>query len=74
MFEMQLIHRRCLMAAGPGKGIGKAIAVRFAEEGARLVLAGRKADILEEVRSEPAALSVSLACCLDPHHPSAVFQ
>ena len=41
------------LSAGPGKGIGRAIAVRFAEEGGRLVLAGRKADILDEVCSDP---------------------
>jgi hypothetical protein len=40
-----------LCSAGPGKGIGRAIAVRFAEEGGSIVLAGRKAEILEEVCS-----------------------
>lgn len=47
--SMHVIYNYYLMAAGPGKGIGKAIAIRFAEEGGRLVLAGRKADVLEEV-------------------------
>ncbi|CAL5223416.1 g5928 [Coccomyxa viridis] len=47
-----LLEDKWAMITGPGKGIGKAIAVRFAEEGARLVLAGRKADILEEVAEE----------------------
>lgn len=52
-----------MSTAGPGKGIGKAIAVRFAEEGAKLVLAGRKADVLEEVRVQPAFVTQSKALC-----------
>ena len=59
-----------VMAAGPGKGIGRAIAVRFAEEGGRLVLAGRKADVLEEVCSHPAALYISRMHCRHPPLPS----
>ena len=41
----------CWMAVtGPGSGIGKAISIRFAEEGGSIVLAGRKPDVLEEVQ------------------------
>ena len=38
-----------MVLAGPGSGIGKAISIRFAEEGGSIVLAGRKPDVLEEV-------------------------
>ena len=61
------LHLYPVMAAGPGKGIGRAIAVRFAEEGGRLVLAGRKADVLEEVCSHPGALDNT---CMHCRHPS----
>ncbi len=41
----------CWMAVtGPGSGIGRAISIRFAEEGGSIVLAGRKPDVLEEVQ------------------------
>ena len=39
-----------LVCTGPGSGIGKAISIRFAEEGGSIMLAGRKPDVLEEVR------------------------
>ena len=39
-----------MAVTGPGSGIGKAISIRFAEEGGSIVLAGRKPDVLEEVQ------------------------
>ena len=67
-----------MMAAGPGKGIGKAIAIRFAEEGGRLVLAGRKADVLEEVcavsTSRLHCRRASSNCCVMPLKLSTEIQ
>jgi short-subunit dehydrogenase len=48
MDDMKL-DGRVVVITGASSGIGRAAALRFAEEGARLVLAARRADVLEEV-------------------------
>ncbi|CAK0785231.1 hypothetical protein CVIRNUC_008437 [Coccomyxa viridis] len=47
-----LLDGKWAMITGPGSGIGRAISIRFAEEGGSIVLAGRKPDVLEEVAEE----------------------
>lgn len=46
------IKNKIALITGAGKGIGKATAVRLAEEGAAVALLARSASDLEEVRSE----------------------
>ena len=41
---------------GGGSGIGRGIAVRMAQAGANVVLAGRRPDVLDKVRDEITAL------------------
>jgi NAD(P)-dependent dehydrogenase (short-subunit alcohol dehydrogenase family) len=42
---------RCVIVTGAGRGIGRAVAQRFAAEGAFIVLVGRTPHMLEETRS-----------------------
>jgi NAD(P)-dependent dehydrogenase (short-subunit alcohol dehydrogenase family) len=45
-------ERKVVVITGGGGGIGKAAAARFLEEGASLVLSGRRAEVLEEARRD----------------------
>ncbi len=47
-----LLEDRVALITGAGRGIGKAIALKFAEEGAKVVLTGRNAAVLGEVVRE----------------------
>ncbi len=50
---------------GPAKGMGRAVSLAFAHEGARLVLAGRDTDAIEPVAAEARAMGVQalvIAC------------
>ena len=52
---------------GGGTGIGKALAVEFAAEGAKLALSGRRRDRLEEAATELRAGGARVArIALDP--------
>ena len=45
---------------GPAKGMGRAVTLAFAQEGAKLVLAGRDIDAIEPVAAEARALGVDV--------------
>jgi 3-oxoacyl-[acyl-carrier protein] reductase len=51
------------LVTGASQGIGETIARRFAERGARVILAARSLDKLERVKEEVAAIG-GLSCCL----------
>ena len=52
MFEIDLLKGKTIIITGGGTGLGKSMAVRFAELGANLVLTSRRQDVLDETSSE----------------------
>lgn len=48
MFEKNLLHGRTILITGGGTGLGRSMALRFAELGASLFLVGRREDPLRE--------------------------
>jgi NAD(P)-dependent dehydrogenase (short-subunit alcohol dehydrogenase family) len=52
MFASDLLHGHTILVTGGGSGLGKAMALRYAELGAKLALLGRRPEPLEEVTAE----------------------
>ena len=48
MFEKDLLKNRTILITGGGTGLGRSMALRFAELGANLFLVGRREDPLKE--------------------------
>ena len=66
MFQPGLLSRRRALITGGGTGLGEAIARRYAELGASLVLTGRRAAVLDEaaarIRADFGADVQTIAC------------
>ncbi len=52
MFEIDLLKGKTIIITGGGTGLGKSMAVRFAELGANLVLTSRRQNVLDETSAE----------------------
>lgn len=65
MFQPELLAGQRILITGGGSGLGAAMATRFAELGARLLLAGRRAEVLEATAAtlRAAGAQVDTAVC-----------
>jgi NAD(P)-dependent dehydrogenase (short-subunit alcohol dehydrogenase family) len=52
VFQQDLLKDRAIFITGGGTGLGRSMALRFAELGARMFLVGRREEPLKEVRDE----------------------
>lgn len=52
MFQTDLLKDKKIMITGGGTGLGKSMALRFAELGAHLILTGRREQVLETAAAE----------------------
>jgi len=52
MFQSDLLKGKNILITGGGTGLGKAMALRFAELGANLILTGRRQEVLEGAAKE----------------------
>lgn len=52
MFQKDLLKGKNILITGGGTGLGKSMALRFAELGANLVLTGRRQEVLESAAKE----------------------
>src|SRR3954469_1682862 len=66
MFEKNLLAGKRVLVTGGGSGLGAAMARRFAELGAELIICGRRLELLEQtaaqLRSEPKAKVSTIRC------------
>jgi NAD(P)-dependent dehydrogenase (short-subunit alcohol dehydrogenase family) len=66
------LHRRVAIITGAGRGIGKATALAFLDDGYRVALAGRDPDALERTAAESGAVDRALVIPTDVTEPDAV--
>jgi len=67
---MGQLHNRVALITGAGRGIGRAIALSYAKEGAKLALVARTRDALEQTAQEAQVLGASTCIvCADVSDP-----
>jgi NAD(P)-dependent dehydrogenase (short-subunit alcohol dehydrogenase family) len=73
MFESDLLKGRTILVTGGGTGLGRSMALRFAELGARLFLIGRREDPLQQTAEDLRAKGARAAfACADVRDYAAV--
>ena len=73
MFDKQLLNDKSIIVTGGGTGLGKSMALRFAELGADLVITSRRKEVIEktaEELGEHGGKVLAIAC--DVRHPDQV--
>ncbi len=78
MFQADLLAGKRILITGGGTGLGAAMAARFAELGASLVLCGRRAEVLEAtavaLRERGAAVTTARCDVRDPNAIEAMVE
>ncbi|AVT79279.1 SDR family oxidoreductase [Rhodopseudomonas palustris] len=78
MFEAGLLANKRILITGGGSGLGAAMAARFAELGASLVLCGRRAEVLHEtaerLRSRGSHVDTIVCDVRDPQAAEAMLD
>jgi len=70
-----MLNSKIALITGGGRGIGRAIALAFAREGARVVVSSRTADQVEAVAKEIGGEAVALVCDVaDPDSVNTLFS
>ena len=70
-----MLNSKIALITGGGRGIGRAIALAFAREGARVVVSSRTADQVEAVAKEIGGEAVALVCDVaDPDIVNTLFS
>src|SRR5215216_7413960 len=66
MFEKSLLAGKRILVTGGGSGLGAAMARRFVELGAELIICGRRLELLEQtaekIRSDPGGKVATMRC------------
>ncbi len=70
-----MLQGKTALITGGGRGIGRAIALAFAREGARIAVAARTSEQVEQVASEIGNDAIALVCDVsDPNSVSQMFS
>ena len=70
-----MLKDKTALITGGGRGIGRAISLAFAQEGARIAVAARSADQVKQVASEIGDHAIALVCDVsDPESVARMFS